>query len=279
MKKFEVLKNVVNALTGISAIAAGLACMIHLGLWWLLVPFLGILAFLYYFAAAAFHFMRAAKSLKSYKTFLLLVTFIFDSLYLLWFFKSYNGVSYNINNIETSKDFLDLFSTILFTIYAVMIILSMTLELLFILESKRDIKEEKNKYTLFVKIIDYAAIGSMIFTGVVNTYYYGYATLNYILLIFLLALIATILLNSFSKYRKSRLEFTVGIFILYIIYLAGFLLVYFYIIFDDLPKSSETLLLASWISTAVLIPIVITFNIVYLVKTQEIKKETVETVS
>ena len=273
MKKIETIKNVINAFTGMAAIGAWFAFSLHLGLWLIFIPFIAIFIFLYFAAATAFHFLRGVKSLKSYRTFFLLVTFIFDSLYLLWFFEGRSALTGDYQNL------INQFTNVFFIIYAVMIVLSTALEILYSLESHRDIKEEKNKYTLWIKIADYAAACSICVTGVVNSYYYGYATHNYLLLILLVSLIVIVIVNSFSTYRKSRLEFTVTIFILYLVYLAAFIFVYLFIMFDDLPKGDEILLISSWASTFIFIPIVIIFNIIYLIKKNNENRGTIEQVS
>ena len=101
---------------------------------------------------------------------------------------------------------------------------------------------------------------------------------NYLFLVLLGAFLAILIFNSFSKYRKSRLEFTVALSVLLIFYYLISICTYLVIIFDDLEKPALNLLIGSWACSGILIPTIVAFNIVYLVKTRD-KKEEIKQVS
>lgn len=276
MNKLVAKKNFINFIAAISTVVAFAGSFAALTFWAFFAPYI-VATFLGFTILAILYFINSKKPFREYREAIIFGIVLLNSAYLFFFGNVFFDAIINLGNSATG---LDIFKNIVITLtqgaFLICVIAVLVLEIAF--EIIRNLKLNKEdsidfndkisrKYIITNKAIAYTAIGLISLTFISSLIvFWGNNGLLYCLFILFASFVAMLLFDASSQVNKNAIAYLIVICVLSIIYYVLFGVLGFVDGILPIKGSSSALFMASWILTAAIIPAVIAFEIIILVK-------------
>lgn len=276
MIKLVAKKNFINFIAAISTVVAFAGSFAALTFWAFFAPYI-VATFLGFTILAILYFINSKKTFREYREAIIFGIVLLNSAYLFFFGNVFFDAIINLGNSATG---LDIFKNIVIIVtqgtFLICVIAVLVLEIAF--EIIRNLKLNKEdsidfndkisrKYIITNKAIAYTAIGLISFTFISSLIvFWGNNGLLYCLFILFASFVAMLLFDASSQVNKNAIAYLIVICILSIIYYVLFGVLGFVDGILPIKGSSSALFMVSWILTAAIIPAVIVFEIIILVK-------------
>ena len=276
MNKLVAKKNFINFIAAISTVVAFAGSFAALTFWAFFAPYI-VATFLGFTILAILYFINSKKTFREYREAIIFGIVLLNSAYLFFFGNVFFDAIINLGNSATG---LDIFKNIVIILtqgaFLICVIAVLVLEIAF--EIIRNLKLNKEdsidfndkisrKYIITNKAIAYTAIGLISLTFISSLIvFWGNNGLLYCLFILFASFVAMLLFDASSQVNKNAIAYLIVICVLSIIYYVLFGVLGFVDGILPIKGSSSALFMVSWILTAAIIPAVIVFEIIILVK-------------
>ena len=276
MNKLVAKKNFINFIAAISTVVAFAGSFAALTFWAFFAPYI-VATFLGFTILAILYFINSKQTFREYREAIIFGIVLLNSAYLFFFGNVFFDAIINLGNSATG---LDIFKNIVIILtqgaFLICVIAVLVLEIAF--EIIRNLKLNKEdsidfndkisrKYIITNKAIAYTAIGLISFTFISSLIvFWGNNGLLYCLFILFASFVAMLLFDASSQVNKNAIAYLIVICVLSIIYYVLFGVLGFVDGILPIKGSSSALFMVSWILTAAIIPAVIVFEIIILVK-------------
>lgn len=252
MKTFRAFKDIVNIIAGVASLILTIGVIFHGGLF-LLLPFFYFIILIYFAPLTVLHFLRGFRKLENYKLFIMVICAMLDApVFVFWLIELLNG-----DNIS---------EYMIATLFIIVVSISWIIELIYSLISKKGEKEKNSIFNVLIESFGTLAAIVCIVCSIYNAYLKG---LCYEFVFFLLIAFA-IALNSFTKIKQHRVQYTACLLVIAAVFYFSMYVIYLEYNFTSLIELPDNLYwFASWISIAIILPIVLILNLIYLIKTKE----------
>lgn len=277
MKTFEKIKDLTNIFAGVCAIYLAITSFIDLGWWTLLFPFISGLIFFYFAGLATFHIMRGLPKAKSLHLFSLIMSLIFDVILLIPSF--FNGfcnsieklgeVFENPSNVQLS---IEVFVGSAFILLMFFSTLSILLEIVYSFLKLRNVKfGEINILNIVIKVTALTGCAISVFAAFTELNAFG-SPYSFILFGIL---IITLMLMVLSNGIESRGQFALALFFMTVVFFVWFYLDISHLKYYGLENQPiYKPWFAAWICESVILPIIITLNVISFFKSYSDKNKT-----
>ena len=95
-------------------------------------------------------------------------------IFLLWFFEYFGGITKCLEIFQSSTKQIEYYESILFLNYVIWIVISLIAEAIYAFIKNVNVKGDYSTNGVINKAIALLGIASIIFTGLVSSYYYGF---------------------------------------------------------------------------------------------------------
>lgn len=283
MNKLVAKKNLVNFIAAISTVVAFAGSFAALTFWAFFAPYI-VATFLGFTILAILYFINSKKSFREYREAIIFGIVLLNSAYLFFFGNVFFDAIINLGNSAIG---LEVFKNIVIILtqgaFLICIIAVLALEIAY--EIIRNLKLNKEdsidfndkisrKYIITNKAIVYTAIGFISFTFISSLIvFWGNNGLLYCLFILFASFVAMLLFDASSQVNKNAIAYLIIICVLSIIYYALFIVLGFVDGILPIKGSSSALFMVSWILTAAIIPALIIFGIIILIKKERANQQ------
>ena len=276
MEKLVAKKNLINFMAAISTVVAFAGSFAALTFWAFFAPYV-IATFLGFTILATLYFLNSKKSFSEYREAIVFGIVLIDSAYLFFFgnvfFDAIAKIGDSVSGLEVFKNIVIILTQGVFLLFvAAVLVLEITYEIIrnykLNKEDSIDFNDEiSKKYIIANKAIAYTAIILVIFTFISSMIvFWGNNGLLYCLFTLFASFVVMLLFDASSQVNKNAIAYLIIICVLSVIYYAMFIVVGFIDGILPIKGSTSALFMVSWIMTGAIIPAVITFETVILIK-------------
>lgn len=283
MDKLVAKKNLINFIAAISTLVAFAGSFAALTFWAFFAPYV-VVTFLGFTILTILYFINSKKTFREYREAIIFGIALLNSAYLFFFgnvfFDAIANLGNSANGLEVFKNIVVILTQGAFLVCVIVVlILEITYEIIRNLKLNKEDSIDFNdkisrKYIITNKALVYTAIGFIAFAFISSLIvFWGNNGLLYCLFIIFAAFVAMLLFDASSQVNKNAIAYLIILSILLIIYYCLFGVIGFVDGILPIKGSSSALFMVSWIMTAIILPAVIIFGIIMLIKKERANRQ------